>query len=69
MRQFPLKVECVRRRVIAMREEALRDLFADIQGFFDSRRLYPATGWISPADIEKRRARPVCFPGQITRLE
>lgn len=39
-----LKVERVRHRVCATRDEADRDLFAYIEGFCNSRRLHSATG-------------------------
>jgi len=51
-----LKVERVHRRVYATRDEARRDLFACIEGFCNSRRLHSATGYRSPADMERMAA-------------
>ena len=39
-----LKVERVHHRVYATRDEACRDLFAYIEGFYNSRRLHSAIG-------------------------
>lgn len=51
-----LKVEGVHHRVYATRVEARRDLFAYIEGFYNSRRLHSATGYRSPADMERMAA-------------
>ena len=51
-----LKVERVHHRIYATRAEARRDLFAYIEGFYNSRRLHSAIGYRSPADMEKMAA-------------
>ena len=51
-----LKVERVHHRVYATRDEARRDLFAHIEGFYNSRRPHSAIGCRSPADIERMAA-------------
>ena len=51
-----LKVERVHHRVYATRDEARRDLFAYIEGFYNSRRLHSAIGYRSPADMERMAA-------------
>jgi transposase InsO family protein len=50
------KVEHVHARIYATRTEARRDLFASIEGFYNSRRLPSAIGYRSPADIERMAA-------------
>jgi putative transposase len=51
-----LKVERIHHRVYATRDEARRDLFAYIEGFYNSRRLHSGIGYRSPADMEKLAA-------------
>ncbi len=51
-----LKVERVHHRVYATRTEARRDLFAYIEGFYNSRRLHSAPGYRSPAEMERMAA-------------
>jgi putative transposase len=51
-----LKTERVHHRVYATRAEARRDLFGYIEGFYNSRRLHSALGYVSPADAERRAA-------------
>ena len=51
-----LKVERVHHRVYATRHEDRRDLFAYIEGFYNSRRLHSATGCRSTADMERMAA-------------
>jgi putative transposase len=51
-----LKVERVHTRSYATRAEARRDLFAYIEGFYNSRRLHSALGYRSPADMERMAA-------------
>lgn len=51
-----LKTERVHHRVYATRAQARRDLFGYIEGFYNSRRLHSALGYISPADAERRAA-------------
>lgn len=51
-----LKVERIHHRVYATRAEARRDLFAYIEGFYNSRRLHSGIGYRSPADMERMAA-------------
>jgi putative transposase len=51
-----LKVERVHHRLYATRNEARRDLFAYIEGFYNSRRLHSGIGYRSPADMERMAA-------------
>ena len=51
-----LKVERVHHRVYATRDEARRDLFAYIEGFYNSRRLHSGIGYRSQADMERMAA-------------
>jgi len=51
-----LKTERVHHRVYATRAQARRDLFGYIEGFYNSRRLHSALGYISPAEMERRAA-------------
>ncbi len=51
-----LKVERVHTRIYQTRTEACRDLFAYIEGFYNSRRLHSAIGYRSPADMERMAA-------------
>lgn len=51
-----LKVERVHHRTYGTRAEARRDLFAYIEGFYNSRRLHSAIGYRSPADMERMAA-------------
>jgi transposase InsO family protein len=44
-----LKSERVHHRIYGTRAEARRDLFQYIEGFYNSRRLHSALGYISPA--------------------
>jgi len=48
-----LKVERVHHRAYSTRAEARRDLFAYIEGFYNSRRLHSAIGYRSPAEMER----------------
>ena len=59
-----LKTEQVHHRVYATRAEARCDLFGYIEGFYNSRRLYSALGYISPAEMERRAAKPFHFLGE-----
>jgi transposase InsO family protein len=43
-------------RVYATRADARRDLFAYIEGFYNSRRLHSGIGYRSPADMERMAA-------------
>jgi len=51
-----LKTERVHHRAYTTRDEARRDLFGYIEGFYNSRRLHSALGYLSPADYERRAA-------------
>jgi len=51
-----LKTERVHHRVYATRDQARRDLFAYIEGFYNSHRLHSALGYLSPADMEQKTA-------------
>jgi hypothetical protein len=51
-----LKTERVYHRVYATRDEARRDLFGYIEGFYNPRRVHSALGYISPAEAKRRAA-------------
>jgi transposase InsO family protein len=51
-----LKTERVHHRIYGTRAEARRDLFQYIEGFYNSRRLHSALGYISPAFAERMAA-------------
>jgi putative transposase len=51
-----LKTERVHHRIYATKEQARRDLFAYIEGFYNSRRLHSALGYLSPAEMERTAA-------------
>lgn len=51
-----LKTERVHHRLYATRAQARYDLFGYIEGFYNSRRLHSALGYISPAEMERRAA-------------
>ena len=53
-----LKTERVHHRVYPTRDQARRDLFGYIEGFYNPRRLHSALGYISPADAERKAAQP-----------
>jgi transposase InsO family protein len=48
--------ERVHHRIYGTRAEARRDLFQYIEGFYNSRRLHSALGYISPAFAERMAA-------------
>jgi transposase InsO family protein len=48
-----LKTERVHHRIYTTRADARRDLFHYIEGFYNSRRLHSALGYVSPADAER----------------
>jgi transposase InsO family protein len=63
-----LKTERVHHRLYATRDQARRDLFQYIEGFYNPRRLHSALGYISPAEAERRAAQPrPLFRGRIRR--
>lgn len=51
-----LKTERVHHRIYATRADARRDLFQYIEGFYNSRRLHSALGYLSPAHAERLAA-------------
>ena len=51
-----LKTERIHHRVYGTRAEARRDLFQYIEGFYNSRRLHSALGYVSPAFAERMAA-------------
>ena len=51
-----LKTERVHHRIYATRDDARRDLFAYIEGFYNSHRLHSALGYLSPAEMERKAA-------------
>jgi transposase InsO family protein len=53
-----LKVERVHHRVYPTRDDARRELFGYIEGFYNSRRLHSAIGYRSPVDMERIAAKP-----------
>lgn len=48
-----LKVELVHQQRWATRDEARRDLFAFIEGYYDRRRIHSAIGYITPEQAER----------------
>ena len=59
-----LKTERVHHRVYATREEARRDLFAYIEGFYNSHRLHPALGYSALPKWNEKQLNPVHFFGR-----
>ena len=51
-----LKTERIHHRIYRTRAEARRDLLQYIDGFYNSRRLHSALGYISPAFAERMAA-------------
>ena len=51
-----LKTELVHHRQYATRDEARRDIFAFIEGFYNRTRLHSAIGYISPIQMEQKAA-------------
>lgn len=51
-----LKAELVHHRTYATRDEARHDLFAFIEGFYNTRRLHSALGYRSPVEMERLSA-------------
>jgi len=51
-----LKTEHVHHQIYGTRDQARRDLFGTIEGFYNPRRLHSALGTISPAEMERRAA-------------
>jgi transposase InsO family protein len=51
-----LKTERVHHRIYAARDQARRDLFRYIEGFYDPRPLHSSLGYVSPAEAERGAA-------------
>jgi len=51
-----IKTELVHHRRYATREEASRDIFAYIEGFYNRTRRHSAIGYISPIEMELKAA-------------
>src|SRR5215212_5456573 len=51
-----LKVELVHQRRWAIRDEARRDLFAYVEGYYNRQRIHSALGYITPEQAERRLA-------------
>jgi transposase InsO family protein len=51
-----LKVELVHQRRWATREEARRDLFAYIEGYYNRQRIHSALGYLTPEQAERNAA-------------
>ena len=51
-----LKVELVHRERFASREEAKRELFADLEGYYNRQRLHSALGYRMPEHAERLAA-------------
>jgi len=51
-----LKTELVHHRQYATREQAQRDIFAFIEGFYNRTRLHSAIGYITPIEMERNAA-------------
>ena len=51
-----IKTELVHHRHYATREEASRDIFAYIEGFYNRTRRHSAIGYISPIEMELKAA-------------
>ena len=48
-----LKVELVHQRRWATRDEARRDLFAYIEGYYNRQRFHSALGYVTPEQAER----------------
>ena len=51
-----LKTELVHHRQFATREQAQRDIFVYIEGFYNNTRRHSAIGYISPIEMELKSA-------------
>ena len=51
-----LKVELVHQRRWATRDEARRDLFAYVEGYYNRQRIHSALGYLSPEQAERQMA-------------
>ena len=52
-----LKTELVHHRTYATRDQARRDLFAYVEGFYNRRRLHSGLGYKTPDEVEQRAAK------------
>ena len=53
-----LKVELVHQRRWATRDEARRDVFATIEGYYNRQRIHSALGYITPEQAERKASQP-----------
>ena len=51
-----LKVELVHQRRWATRDEARRDLFSYMEGYYNRQRMHSALGYLSPEQAERTMA-------------
>ena len=51
-----LKTELVHHKSYAAREEAKRDLFHYIEGFYNRHRIHSAIGYLTPEQMEQKAA-------------
>jgi putative transposase len=51
-----LKVELVHQRRWATKDEARRDLFAYVEGYYNRQRIHSALGYLTPEQAEQRMA-------------
>ena len=51
-----LKTELVHHRQYATRDEAVRDIFTYVEGFYNHHRRHSAIGYISPVEMELKSA-------------
>ena len=51
-----LKVELVHHRRWAKRDEARRDLFSYVEGYYNRQRMHSALGYLSPEQAERKMA-------------
>ena len=52
-----LKIELVRHRTYTTRDQARRDPFSYVEGFYNRQRLHSSLGYRTPAEAEGRTAR------------
>ena len=51
-----LKTELIHHRQYATRDEAERDIFAYVEGFYNQHRRHSAIGYLSPVQMELKSA-------------
>ncbi len=59
-----LKTELVHHQHYATREDARRDIFAYIEGFYNRTRRHSAIGYLSPIEMELKAASLSIFSGE-----